>query len=76
MDGEHTELLKEGRPVIELLRAAGFTEYSSLAALILITIAGKGTQIRISEGLVIDCDDPESSGSALFLAKKILLCSL
>ena len=43
MDGAHTELLKEGRPVIELLRAAGFTDYSSLAALILITVAGRGT---------------------------------
>ena len=76
MDGAHTELLKEGRLVIELLRAAGFTEYSSLATLVLITIASGGTQLKIGEGLLIDCDSPESSGSALFLAKKILLYSL
>ena len=76
MDGAYTELLKGGRLVMELLRASSFTTYASLSALALIAIAGGGTQLKIGEGLVIDCDEPESSGSALFLARKILLSSL
>ena len=76
MDGAYTEMLKGGRLVVELLKAADFSQYTSFAAIILISIACGESKIKVADNLVIDCDTPESSGSALFLTKKILLASL
>ena len=76
MDGSYTDLIKGGRVVIDLLKSADYSIYASFATLILIKIASEESKINVSEKLIIDCDSPESSGSALFLTKKILLASL
>jgi hypothetical protein len=76
MDGSHTELIKNGHAVIEMLKSADYAQYASFAALILISIASEKSKINITEKLIIDCDSPESSGAALFLTKQVLLASL
>lgn len=75
-DGAYEELMRDGRVYLEVLQAAGFSDYAFLASATLIARSISDSKLMISETLEIDCSTPKSSGAALYLTKKILLTSL
>ena len=75
-DGAYEELVSDGAVYLRVLTSAGLESYGFLSSLFLIARAAKDQKLNISKTLEIDVSTSRSSGSALFLLKKVLLTSL
>lgn len=72
-DGAYEELLQDGAPYLRAITQAGTPSYGFLSCLLLMARAAKDKRINITETLEIDCSAPKTSGSAIYLLKKVLL---
>jgi hypothetical protein len=69
--------IQEGRSLLRVVHAAGFSNYASLAIVCLFAQTKKDQDIRLKEDLHIDCEiSGEGQNASLYFAKLILIHSL
>jgi len=67
MEGEYTNLIGEGAPVINVIQAAGIAEYSPVVCLILVSLAIQETAFEKPS----DVKKADKSSPAIYLAYKV-----
>lgn len=72
MEGEYTNLIAEGAPVINVIQAAGIAEYSPAACLILISLAIQEAAFEKPS----DVKKADKSSPAIYLAYKVFFACL